>query len=725
MARAFLSGLRKSTSLPALVWSASFVTFALTAYPTITWWDASSYSLAAATLGITPPPGSLLLTLLGWLANRIPTGLPAAHVLNLLAAALAATTVVVVFRVALQLLRQPEDGGQTGVGHVSVPLAIGAAVGTLTFAFSTTLWEYAIQFTPYVLTTVFTALLLWTLLRWWKSATDPHSWRWILLLGLLFGLDYSVHRTNALLMPGALVWILIRQPRALRRARTWIAGVGGLLAGLLPQLLIIPLAARHPSLNIGDPSTWSRFYDYESLAQFGGGWLVQFYPRHAALWSVQVMDLLRAFGANFLWLSGRGRWAILGALPALLGVLGWLGVWRRDRRRATAFAALLVLHAACTVAFFNIPAHYFRSLDRHYLPVFVTWGVLVCGGGGEVALRLRELSRRAPWHAAQWAGALLLFAPLAQLAHNWRTHDGAHRTFAEDFAANLLRGLPSRAILFTWGDNDTFPLMYLQAVAHVRPDVQIVNVSLTNAPWYVDALTQRDPSFPLPRGYADSHGYQGWTDTTVVIPVAGAPTRVRLPTDGIRGGAVLPGGPVVGAAADFGLPEDLILPRSIPVHVAPRMPGQYILLQDLVVLQILEHNDWGRPLCFTTTANTPGLPGLAPYARLDGLFWRIVPYADPPASRAILRSNLLRIYQFRGYADPDVPLDEISRGLGLNYYPPLVALARAEYAAGGADRCRQSLEPVLRALPPARLQPDAHLRQEIEAACAGPKATRP
>jgi hypothetical protein len=679
--------------LPALIWFAAFVVFALTAYPTITWWDSSSYSLAAATLGVTPPPGSLLLTLIGWAITRVPTGLTTAHELNLLAAALGATTVALVVSVALRLLRPTGDAAKPGVPQAPAVVAAGAAAGAgaLAFGFSATLWEYAVQFTPYVLTSVFTGLLLWTLLRWWESAGDDRSWHWLLMLGLLFGLDYSVHRTNALLMPGALAWILIRRPRVLSSARAWIAGLGGLAAGLVFQFLVIPLAAADPLLNIGDPSTWSGFYDYQSLAQFGGGWLVHFFPRHAALWSVQAMDFVGAFGANFFWL--RGRWAFLGWLPALLGVLGCLGLWRRDRRLALALLSLLVLHAVATVAYFNVPAHYFRSVYRHYLPVLVTWGVLVCCGAGEVAGRLRALSvRGGRWHAAQWAGGLLLLAPLAQLAHNWRAIDGSHSTFAEDFATNLLSGLPPGAMLFTVGDNDTFPLMYAQAVLQVRPDVQIVNLPLSNTRWYLNELTRRDPSFPLPPGYGDSHGAQPWTDTTLTIPVAGT-------------------------AADLGLPDDLALPRSIAVRVGPTMQGEYIRLQDLVLLQILENNHWRRPLCFSITADRLALPGLAPYARLDGVFWRVVPHADPPLNRAMLRRNLLETYRYRGYADPGVPLDEVSRSLGLNYYAPLVALAQAEYAAGGADLCRRSRETVLRALPPSRLQPDAQLEQEVQGAC--------
>jgi hypothetical protein len=183
--------------------------------------------------------------------------------------------------------------------------------------------------------------------------------------------------------------------------------------------------------------------------------------------------------------------------------------------------------------------------------------------------------------------------------------------------------------------------------------------------------------------------------------------------------------PVAGTAAQLGLPDDLALPRSIPVHVAPTWEGKYVLLQDLVLLQILENGQWRRPLCFATTADKPGLPGLAPYARLDGLFWRVVPHGEPPANLDVLRTNLLETYVYRGYPDPGVRLDDVSRNLGLSYYVSLVKLLQAESAAGEADRCRQSRETMLRALPPSRLRPDAKLLQEIDAACASRGATRP
>src|SRR5262247_272760 len=92
-------------TIAALVAAIAVGVFWRTAYPTITWWDSSSYSLAAATLGINSPPGSLLLTLIGWPVARLAFGLSPAHALNLFAGLLAAVTAMLVYVAALSALR--------------------------------------------------------------------------------------------------------------------------------------------------------------------------------------------------------------------------------------------------------------------------------------------------------------------------------------------------------------------------------------------------------------------------------------------------------------------------------------------------------------------------------------------------------------------------------------------------------------------------------------------
>jgi hypothetical protein len=685
----------------ALVVAAAATVYWLTAYPTITWWDSSQYSLAAATLGITGPPGSLLLTLLGGVVTRLPLGLSPAHALNLLAGLLAALAAGLVCLIAGRLLRF--GGERNGFpGDAPGAAAVGAVLGGLTFAAAATVWQHAVKFTPYILTAVFTGMILWTMLRWWEDAERRDAWRRLAVLGLLFGLDFSVHRTNLLLLPGLLIWIVLRHPRTLRSLRAWLAGLGGVAAGLAVALLIMPLSAADPVLNIGQPSDWSRFYDWVSLAQFGGGWLVQLFPRHAPFWSVQVMDVLRAFGTNFLWLTGPG--GALGVLPALLGLAGLALLWVRNRRLAVALLLLLVTQAALTVLYFNIPANFFRSLYRHYLPIFVTFAVCVAYGLGEVLRGLWVTSRswRGGWLVAGLATALLALLPGAQLLHNWTATDASRRWFTQDYAANALRGLPPNAILFTNGDNDTFPLWYLQAVQGIRPDVQVVNLSLANTGWYLDQLVGRDSSFPLSLTSEQRHalGARPWADTTIAIAVRGTPEA-------------------------FGLPADTRLSDSIAVHATPTIGGRMVRGQDLVVLQMLEDDAWRRPLCFAVSVGTQNLAWLAPYRRLVGLYWRIVPLADPPADLEGLRANLTETYAYRGYADPAVELDDVSRQIGQMYYPAFAALARAEYEQGAGERCRATSETARRVLPPARLDVGRAIEQALDGACGAPMPPTP
>jgi len=652
-----------------------------TAYPTITWWDSSAYSLAAGTLGVTAPPGSLLLTLLGWPITLLPLG-PPAHALNLFAGVLAAVAAALVFLAAVRLLAMagPADDVSHPVARVALP--VGAALGALAFTFADTTWEHAIKFTPYVLTAVFTGLILWTMLRWWEAADDPRAWHRLALLGLLFGLDFSVHRTNALLLPALLTWILIRRARTLRDPKAWLGGAGGMVVGLAFQLLVVPIAASTNSiLNFGEPTSLSRLWSYVSLQSLGGGFLVDLFPRNAPFWSVQFGDVLRVLGANFLrWTGPLGP---LGALPALAGAAGLVYLWRRDHRLGSAFALALLLQCATTVLYFNIPANFFRPFDRHYLPVCVTFAIAIAYGLGALAHELARLWERRRSVVAAIGAVLVPLVPAAQLAGNWAAHDASRRFFARDFAANLLEGLPPHAILFTNGDNDTFPLFYLQEVEGVRPDVQVVNRALANTFWYVDRIAERDPTFPvsLDREQRRSLAPRLWSDTTLVVPVEGTP-------------------------AQLGLAAGSTVPDSITFHATPTMENA-VLPVDLVILDILRTNRWRRPLCFSLTVGVQGMGWLRHYGREDGLYWRVVPVADPAPDLESLAHNLLRTYVYRGYADPTVRIDPVARGMGRMYQGLFLTLIREENERGSEADARAAVARYREVLPCARLGTDA------------------
>jgi hypothetical protein len=251
-----------------------------------------------------------------------------------------------------------------------------------------------------------------------------------------------------------------------------------------------------------------------------------------------------------------------------------------------------------------------------------------------------------------------------------------------------LIGLPPNAILLTAGDNDTFPLWYLQAVEGVRPDVQVVNRPLSNTFWYVDQILRRDPSFPvsLTREERLALGPREWRDTTLVIPVEGT-------------------------APDLGLPAGTPVPEAITPD-AKATAGPVVLPADLVLLDLVRANRWRRPLCFSVTVSPQGMGWLQPYGRLDGLFWRVVPVADPAPDVKVLWTNLLERYSYRGYADPGVELDDVSRNMGQLYLLPFIGLIQEERRFGATDRCSEVAAQYLRALPPLRLRADVPAASE-------------
>ncbi len=661
-----------------VVGAIALAVFWRTAYPTITWWDSSSYSTAAYTLGVTSPPGSLLLTLLGWPVAHLPIGSSPAHLLNLFAGLLAALTTALVMAGALRLRRTAEP---TADRSDSWPMLAGAGAGALGFAFSADLWEHAIKFTPYILTALFTALILGTMLRWWRDADQPHAWRTLLVLGLLFGIDFSVHRTNALLIPAAVLWVALRRPRTLREPRTVLVALGGLVAGLSLQLLLIPIArATSSPLDFFAPDSPGALWDYVSLAGIGGHFLLNLWPRHSPLFTHQFGDLMRAAGDSFL--AWRGAAGPLGLLPAVLVVTGFGWLLARSRRLGVAWIATLMLQAILTVVYFNIPANFFRPFDRHYLPIFITLGITMAFGALMTARWLVERRGRAPIPVLAGLAALALL-PAGQLMRNWHQHDAAVRHFANDYARNALEALPPNAIYFTMGDNDTFPVFYAQSVEGVRPDVTILNLSMSNSDPFIERFRSRHPDVPLsldstqradlakrPVGFA------------LDLPVAGSADSVRLTTASIYGSRFLPA--------------------------------------DAVLIDLLKTNAFRRPVTFAVSVGST-INWLEPHVALEGLHWRLVPAIDSAASLATLRHNLLDRYEYRGYGDPAIPLDDVTaQMIGGGYVSAFQLLATAERDRGDPDACRAVVDRYLAAFPLRRVPIGDATPESIRGRCDHP-----
>ncbi len=645
--------------------SIAFAAYASTAARTITWWDGSSYPLAACTLGINSAPGSLLLMLIGWVTTRVPLVHPVAFQLNLLAALCASAMVGVVTWLSIHLAT-PEDRAPR-----PRDIAAGAAAG-LTLAFTVTVWGYATQFTPYVLTALFTSLILSTALAWWRRARGSHAPARLFILFLLFGLDFSVHRTNLLLLPAALLWISLRRPRAWRSAAVWSAGLGGLALGLAFHLVLIPIARRDPPFNMSDPRDLSRWWSYVTLEQQGGGFLIRLWPRAADPVRVQLGDYLSFLRSN-LWPVGS---PVTGVLPALLAVVGAFAAVRAAPRRGLGLLGFFLCASLGAVLYFNLPANYFRTMGRHYLPSLVVLAPFV-GAGAGAWIGLAAFARgRVRGALALGLGALLALAPIAGWSANRRGCDLSDVRFAESISRDVLASLPPRAFLLTNGDNDTFPLWYLQQVEHVRQDVTVINLPCANTGWYLAQLRRRDPDL------AHLLEREQGLDVLGVVNVA----------DSTVTAAVEPG-------AATGLPSGAAAPESVVFR-----PSGVLYGEDRVLLDLLRRNRWRRPVHLAATVTRDRTAWLWPYTRLAGLTYGVVPSADPAVwDIEAPRHALLEVCRYEDVADTTVAMDATSRGLCRNYLAALVQLASSRLARDDAAGCLATLEFLEAHVPPRRL----------------------
>ncbi|MFQ6608368.1 MAG: protein O-mannosyl-transferase family [Fidelibacterota bacterium] len=231
-------------------------------------------------------------------------------------------------------------------------------------------------------------------------------------------------------------------------------------------------------------------------------------------WRYQVKKM---YWRYFLWqFAGRGpsvetRVSGFGASPTedgvdwfqfglplafLLGLGGMYFHFQRDQNQALSILALFIMTGIAIVFYLNQPDPQPRERDYSYVGSFLAFAIWVGIGASaifeRVLTRLREKQFRIP--AALGTGVvLLIMVPGIMLSKNYHTHDRTGNYLPWDYSYNILQTCEPNGIIFTNGDNDTFPLWYLQEVEGIRKDVMVANLSLLNTPWYIRQLRDSRP----------------------------------------------------------------------------------------------------------------------------------------------------------------------------------------------------------------------------------------
>ncbi|MFC1499706.1 protein O-mannosyl-transferase family [Candidatus Zixiibacteriota bacterium] len=589
--------------------------YALTVAPTVAFWDVGEFIATSFNLAIPHPPGAPTFVLLGRLFTLLPTPFNVAAEVNLISVLAGTATVLLLYGIILEVLHLMEKGRQTEEGINGAIHVLAAGTGALAFAFSHSAWFNSVEAEVYSISLMVTALCLWLVLRHLRGGGDRSRASLLLLIGYLLGIGTGNHLLALLTIPSILILLWYFDRDVLKRREVWVGSVLLFLIGYSVYALIFIRSGMDPPIDMNNPESWENFMLFLQRRQYGSeSMLLNIFNRKADLFSYQLdYHFLRYFRTEF--------WQPF----YLLAIAGALTNLTRDRRSFFANGALWLVMGLGLVLYLNMPDPQPRDRDYIYLGCYFATAIWIGIGMVGVADVLRKwLSRFTP-RTIILTIAMLGFALTAtQLGLNFQRHDRSGDYIAWDYGYNMLQSCPANAILFTNGDNDTYPLWYLQTVEGIRLDVRVVNLSLLNTGWYIKELRDREPKVPIQLSDRE-------IDTEMGVAAFAQDSTFSI------------------AGIDW----------NVPGNTAIR-------IQDQMVVHIIAANNWQRPVYFAITVPTENQAWFSPYLQLEGFAFSVLPQPQR-VELDITLHNLKEVFQYRGIVDPRIYKDENATTLLHNY----------------------------------------------------------
>ena len=516
------------------------------------------------------------------------------------------------------------------------------------------------------------------------------------LSGFLLAVGGSGVSTNLIIfaaMLGIILYVIYWSAKN-KKSLLNLAGTALLfmILGFTTYTMIILRSNQSPPMNENWPDNFHKLMYYLDRQQYGDFPIFErrfssqqnqqgIYSNYSSdldfLWRYQIEHMFnRYIGWNYIGkistVQDAGvKWSQFYGIPFFIGLLGLYFLFKQDWKMASAFL-ILFLFMGYLIAFYQNQQQP-QPRDRFYfypgaLFVFAVWIAVGMREGIEwikQKIKNKSIARTAVY---TFLGLGILFIPVNMLRTNYYTHDRSHDWLPWDFSYNLLQSCKPNAILFTQGDNDTFPLWYLQDVEGVRRDVRVVCLELANTSWYVDQLKNTSPygAKKIKMSLSDYAiqnfgGAVRWDPQNVSVPV---PESAIKKFD-VKDSSIIKSGELTWRMNNT---------ITIGGVKAARM-------QDIVVKDIVQSNTWDRPIYFASTCGQDSFIGLGDYLELEGLASQLVPNKDITGNAVnvkITREDLLnpnpsysKTYQtgfkFRGLNVKGDFFDAMESGLVQNY----------------------------------------------------------
>jgi hypothetical protein len=392
-------------------------------------------------------------------------------------------------------------------------------------------------------------------------------------------------------------------------------------------------------------------------------------------------------------------------LPFILGILGIIYQFNRDKANGITTFVLFFFTGIAIAIFLNMPPLQPRERDYAFVgsmyayAIWIGLGVLMVNDWMQKAMKGSTGTYAA-------IGICLLAVPVLMAKEEWDDHDRSKKFLARDSAYNVLESCAPNAILFTFGDNDTYPVWYAQEVEGIRPDVRVINTSLLGIDWYIDQLNYRindadaipmvwkkenyigdhlnylryyaAPQIPQDRYFnlQDICKFMVSDDPSAKIS-SGGESENFLPTKNLFVASTTKENLVKNG---FIKAEDTA--RIDNSDIKFKFPKEIAMKDDLATLNIvaaIAKNGWNRPIYFGAGLPGDNYVGLDDYLRLEGVVYRLCPFKVNDSMKVVMQQEqgsvdlnksydlIMKKYKWGNAQRNDVYYDEKNRQMFMAY----------------------------------------------------------
>jgi hypothetical protein len=634
-----------------------FALYAITLSRTTAFWDTSEYIATGHIMGIPHPPGNPLFVVLAraWSVLLAPLGFPVSMRVNLFSAFMSASAHALWFLVVHHILRSFSGD--------RVFRLVGASVAVLVSATAFTVWNQSnVNEKVYTVSLLTIALLTWLAVRWQENLGKGKDDHLLVLMIFILALSVGNHLMAFLAAPAIALFVVMVNWQTLLNWKLYVTGVVAAVLGVSIHLFLPLRAGLNPIINEAAPTCPDIGSAIGAVVTYGKAGCVALaealnrsqydkpplMPRLAPLTS-QITNYLQYFDWQWARTLGGDNTVFANIRIPFTMLFTGFGVWgaiehaRRDRK---SFAYVMTLFLTLSLALmyylnfrygYSLPApvddralHEVRERDYFFIVSFSVWG-LWAGMGivtlwQEAARELKTTLRRT---------APILGLALLPLVLNWSYASRARDYAARDWAYNLLMSAEPYAVLFTNGDNDTFPLWYLQEVEGIRRDVTVIVTSYLNTEWYVRQLQEltspcepgEDPASDWTRIQCQRPYTSENTPAAYVATAADAQDKVPL----VLGRPIVPP-----TRSIISLSDDQIVQVSqqyVPIEqdmeltmgnlTAAFRAGDMLSPWQQFALNLINDSIGERPIYFASSGNAAASLGLQAYLVRHGLAFRL------------------------------------------------------------------------------------------------------